>query len=447
VIDGERANLDQLLAAEIDTQQKLATAIRDHESRAMVRSRSLADGLVQPIDKKLAALTGGANALPEARLRFAESQGFIDLQRRNLLDHGLTPPECGSIAGGATPQYIKEWLATRSPRVRAMVVSTLGELGKECGKNLSEAGIYSTLGGAIGSAWADYHREAVKLAADKAEMTGLQATYKQALGAYNESLAEAAGPHITVKVKAAASRVSETVEALKKSSSPYAAKLLSEARLQALDALAQAVAEAQPGQPLPQGASRAQVALTLLPQLADSAYAAADGKPPAMLPLVIRRNYEQLNLEAIQRDIAAREKIVSLSHDLVVTLYREAGQLQIARDELAQPKVVALHQLAFADAFGSTGTAERRALYSAAARYLDALNRLDAQRYALEYKRVAAYQEKNLAYAEINAKQWESLINTAVSQVAGYSASGIKPEELARLANSLGLLSIGIGVN
>jgi hypothetical protein len=106
-----------------------------------------------------------------------------------------------------------------------------------------------------------------------------------------------------------------------------------------------------------------------------------------------------------------------------------------------------LQQLSFQKAVASGNLVQREALLRAAAQYLDVLDRLEAQSYQLRYKRIAAHHEKALAYAEVSAKQWESLIGTAVNQVADYSATGFKPEQVSNFLNTIGILSIGVGVN
>lgn len=94
-----------------------------------------------------------------------------------------------------------------------------------------------------------------------------------------------------------------------------------------------------------------------------------------------------------------------------------------------------------------TNATEKEALYSATARYLDSLKRLEARRYKLEHRRIAQAHERRLAYAEINAQQWKALIDVSVNQVADVSAGGIQAGQVATLLNTVGLLWIGRGVN
>lgn len=448
-IDAERGNLQKLLAAELTTQQNLATAIRDHELRSMVRSKSVTAGLAEPLDKRLMALAGTIELPTEAHDELLFSQSRVSTLNKRFTLKGLAAPECDAIANGATPKYIQAWQAAQSDLTQGIITSSLNALRKECGKDLSEANVYGALGGAIGAAWVEYGGAAAELKASKAEIAPLQGAYDAARDAHEQAVAAASvDPQSEANVQAAAARIHAVVSTLQASSNPFAAKLLAEERLKSIDAFAQAIAEAQPGEPIPEATGKAATAFIVIPEFIDDARSAlAAAKKPLAVPLLIRRNYERLNLEAAKRDIAARETIVSLSHDLVESLYGQAEQLSIARAGLISLDTALVQKKPINEAFRNSGMNERAALYRVASLYLDAVGRLDAERYKLEYKRIAAYHEGALAYAEVNVKQWESLIGTTVDQVADYSASGVKPEQIGNLLNTLGILYIGKGVN
>lgn len=450
-IDAERANLQALLAAELDTQRTLATAIRDHELRALVRGSSVTQALVERVNARLKGLADQPAAIKSAREKLIEvrkSQDLVAAKTNDLASKGLVPPACGEAA--ETPPAIAQWLAQEpNPMSAATVRSALRILRRECERKLSEADVYLPFGGAIGIAWSEYALEERNLRTEKERLAVLERTYRQARDAYDKAVAAStapAEPGAQATVNAAAEKVRSAVAALQGSSSPYAARLLAEERLQAIADLAQAITESAPGRTEPATAGKTARTVALLPGLADDVRSAiAQSRKPLALPLLIRKNFEQLNLEAAKRDIAAREEIVRLSHELVIVLYQQAQQLWLAGQELQQTSD--LHGRTVVDAFSNGTTRQRETLYAAAARYLDAINRLDAKRYILEYRRVAAHHEKTLAYAEVNARQWKSLIDTSVNQVADYSAGGLKPDQIANFLNTIGLLSIGVGVN
>ena len=448
-IDAERANLKKLLAAELNTQEKLAASIRDHQLRWMVGSDSVTTGLVEPIDAKLISLIGRLDLPTEARNKVLASQKIVFQTKKIFSMNGVAAPDCASIADG-TPKNIQAWLDAQTEVLRkASIRSSLDVLRRECASNFAEDEVYAPLGGAIGVAYAEYVRDKEILDKRMGAVKPLQKAYADAREKYDQAVAEATvDPRSSANVRDAAGKLHDAIAALSRSGNPYADKLLAEERLKSIDAFAQAITAAEPGKPIPKDASETAAVFIVIPEFLDDARTAlAQAKKPLALPLLIRRNYEQLNLEAAKRDIAATEAIVNLSHDLVVATYLEAEQLGIARGFLTPANVVAVHKKPFYEAFKNSGMSEREALYGAAARYLDAVNRLDAQRYKIEYMRIAAYHERALAYAEINAKQWESVIGITVNQVADYSASGFKPEQIANFLNTLGLFYIGAGVH
>ena len=449
MIAGERANLDKLLAAEIDTQTALAAAVADYELKAAV-DMPIEDGLSKMLSDRLASLTGGANMGQATADAMAKSQARINLFKSNIASTGAKAPECTDLANNATPANLNAWMEAQQAPMKQAVQAWVRELRKECVNELREDDFYATFQGrgAIGTAWNEYVQRAADLKALRETAKAEEASYQTALQAYDEALGKTTAPQSDGQVRNAAAKLEEVITRLKSSTNPYETRLASQESIKAIDAIAQAIIEARQDQAVPKDAGQAAATFVVLNQFRDEVNGAlAESKKPLALPLLVRRNHEQLNLEAARRDIAVTEKIVDLSHQLVVALYAQAQQLSLARAELDQQNVKPLYKKTLGDAIQKSAAPERQALYFATARYLDAVKRLDAQRYALEYRRIAAQHEKALAYAEVNARQWQSLIDTSVNQIADYSASGFKPEQVANFLNTLGLFYIGVGTN
>jgi hypothetical protein len=276
----------------------------------------------------------------------------------------------------------------------------------------------------------------------------MQDSYLAAVAAYDKAIAASqTTPEAVQATQNAVTNLGKALDALAKAQDAFSVSFLSEERLKSIDKLVVAITETAPGEKLPDEADQATVAFILIPQLLDAArQSLADTKKPLAIPLLMRRNYEQLNLEAAKRDIASREAMVRLSRELVATIYQQAIQLYMASKELHATSAN-YHKLPVLEAFSKPPPGDRERIYSAAARFLDALNRLDAKRYKLEYMRIGAIHERSLAYTEVNIRQWQSLIGITVDQVADFSASGIKPDTIGSLINTLGILWIGAGVN
>jgi copper homeostasis protein CutC len=100
-----------------------------------------------------------------------------------------------------------------------------------------------------------------------------------------------------------------------------------------------------------------------------------------------------------------------------------------------------------ATVFDNASADEKVTLYSALANYVDAVSRQEVKWRKAEVKRLSTYHEMTLAYAEVNLKQWSSLIDTSVQQVGDSAAGGIKSESITNLLNTIGIFYIGHGVN
>jgi hypothetical protein len=90
---------------------------------------------------------------------------------------------------------------------------------------------------------------------------------------------------------------------------------------------------------------------------------------------------------------------------------------------------------------------EKQLFYFSAGMYLDVMGRLETSRFTILAKIDSAMYERALAYSEVNAKQWTSLIGLSVEQIAASSAGGFKSDLIIKLINSAGLLYGAHGLN
>lgn len=453
VVDAERTNLKTLLDAELETQDQVAAGIRDFRLSYMIRSQSVQAGLLDPLDERLRALVGSSAQLHDAQQAILAQRAADATQQqtaRPLKALGLPVPSCKDLVGGKVPDAVAKWKEGRHGNNQIAAVDvTIDEMRKGCEAKppMTDDVLHARLGGAVKQAWDEYQSSVAELAARRKDASDRKEAYAKAVQAYEAAASSpSAKPGLQDQVATAAQALNKAAKALE--SNAYAAKFIAEEKLKALDELTQSIIENQAGDAPAKDTPRSAAAAVLIPKLVDDASTAfAASKKPLALPLLIQRNHEQLNLEAARRDIDASETVVRLSRELVDAIFAQAEQLQLARDELTQGRVKPKLGTAFFDAFKGGTADEKEVLYSSAARYLDALGRLDAQRYRLEYQRIAACHERTLAYADVNLKQWEALIGATVNQAADFSAGGLKPETLGNLFNTLGIFYIGAGVN
>jgi hypothetical protein len=126
IVTTERSNLNKLLEAELETQDRLAAGIRNHTLRNMVDSKTLDEGLVQRVDRRLNELAGtrttppptlGPRALVRQSLDEREQQRAAELSLAGTFAPTLRENAAAgllTLAGGYSPPAIMKWLVSAS---------------------------------------------------------------------------------------------------------------------------------------------------------------------------------------------------------------------------------------------------------------------------------------------------------------------------------------------
>jgi hypothetical protein len=450
LIATERGNLDKLLEAELATQDRVVAGIRDHSLRGMVLSaRPFKETVQDPLLRELQATAGTttptyltatiANARQEASLKRMQ-----DGRRVLFEQNGLAMPDCASLVPDKTPPDIQAWL-NKKPADGTRVTNAMKMFRALCTPSAGAPPKES----AIHKAMQERDAARMELKQLRTEATALRKAYEDALASHQAAVkdTEVGEPTRAQRIAARAEDLQRATNALEKADNALAKDFLSQQRIDKIQAFVTAVTETPPGSAPPPDASELAAVFIVVPSLLDDARKSLrEARKPLAVPLLIRLNHEKLNQEAARRDIASQEQVVRLSEELVEARMLQATELNLARMELDLAGVAPGTSLA--DAFMKAGTARQPdALWRGTARYLDARNRLEARIRKIEYRRIGAYHDRALAYAEVNAQQWDSLIGNSVEQQVAYGKSGIKAENLTAIINSLGLLWIGAGVN
>lgn len=466
VIAAERDNLNKLLTAELETQDKLASSIRDHRLRAILNGKSI-DRLFPDVDAQFNVLVG-TTGTPTSKI---ESIQKYERERKTWLEQiaeaqsvwvdsrtGISAPTCEEIG---TLSNVKN--KTRLNELTKATVETatddemsisrkrsasaaLDQLKSACPRGPKDINVYEGIGGALGEAVDRRKTDQVLAKQSQDAAAALTMTYKDAAKEYADAIAIKDGNTVE-KVVFAQAKLKKAAEVLEKSPDAISRQFIANEKLESLKEFVAAVSQANEKGELPADANKATVAFVLFPKLIDDAKKSlADAKVPLALPLLIQRNHEQLKLEAATREFAARQAMVRLSDTVVDTIFEEAQQLLNAKRHLEKVSSMVKGKTPL-EAFKIQEEDQRISMYQATALYLDALNRLEARRYKLEYQYIAAQHELQLAYAEVSAKQWSALIGASVDQVAAAGASGIKADRVVALLNTFGVFYIGHGVN
>lgn len=289
-----------------------------------------------------------------------------------------------------------------------------------------------------------------KIVSAKAARTDVEVAVREHDKALKEALESPDTKTNAQRVTGAADKLKIALAVLVKAQDAFSKQFVTKERLDKLETALTDIAANSNSKP-PEGSSKAVVAAILVPQIADDARAvAAANRVPATLPLIIMLNIERLRLEAATREVKSLEAEEELSQAIVDALLAQALQVHQnltfldsnAKDIAGLPVLAA-----FAKADTADTADKKEAMYTAAANYLDAIGRLDARYYRLEYMRIATIHERSLARSEVNAAQWESLIDSVVNQAAAHSAGGLKASDFYGLISALGIVWIGHGTN
>jgi hypothetical protein len=453
VVAAERSNLATLLQAEFDTQDKLAETYRDLKLRAILGQNGSAE-LKAMVDERLATAAGSADAVEDqtvALRNLREINSNIADAADTLETLGLKAPACGQQIPLDAATAFPDWPQLGDATRKAYANGALMQLKEQCDA-LAKAPKPAAIGGDMAIIAKRLDTERAALGESRKQAAADRKSYDDAVAAYEAAAAGGPAPDARARVDAAAARLQGVLAKLEKTQNALSAKFVTEARLAALeDALKTITTTEQGALPGPESGNAVK-ALVLFPNLIDSTRSSlADARKPLVAPLLLQRDLEQLKLTAIKRDIAGQQAVIDFDVQLIEVLQTQSRQLLKASKLLKSAPLAADVSLAAALADtkdkSKEAMARKEGLYYATALYLDAVNRLDAKRYKLEYARIGAMHDRALAYAEVNMQQWQALIGASASQMGDFGASGIKAEQVNGLLNTLGILWIGNGVN
>lgn len=463
-MSAHRESLNALLQAEKSAQDDVGKSIRDFRLRVLMSDETMNDSLVKPLDQRMKRLNGGAmNQADLDEFRAKHENALVQIPRAQAAfkSAGLKVPDCGAfkrLTGWkdgdplTIPVLIQEEAdAVKDPGIQRELKLYLNELAVHCAyASLTTYVIGSApADSALSDAWRQFQDDLSWVAADKDAADAAKQAYDAALSEYDYAVKDGTSDSEELNL----TRIKDKLEDLKKlTGNPFAEKVVSEEKLKSLNDYLAAVTSYEPGEDFPVTASNAARATALIPELGVTIRSAsASSKKPLVAPYLLMKNYEQLKLEAITRDVTARKQIAVASGTICEAMSAEILQLQDVQKLLNTNKLASRlgGKSVVAILKGGSGVSieDKKQVLEASARYLDTIGRLESKRYKLEYDRIAAFHERTLAYSEMNAQQWENLISVSLSQLSEYGAGGLKREDMIGFLSALGIVWIGSGVN
>ena len=447
-----RKNLSALLAQQLQLQDELLRAQRDQLARAIATGGSVQQQLADPIDLRLTELAGKPEAAEKwraLRAQTAEPKGIIKNSERALRWLDFELPSCAQIDSAASTSMIQEWAQKASAAQAGILLASIESAKGACATlaSISTAGVL--LPGRMQQTEDALIRASDDLTRQRAQGLELRNRYRIALAEYTAAVKalNRSGDSARDKVNGAAQRLRTLAAALGRLDDVFSVKFLSEQKRDSVNILLSAVLDTPPGQPLPDNANKAAMALVVFPDLFDKAQAAlADAKRPNLAPFLLQKNLEQIKADAAQRDVDAQRARIALLEAKLAAQARQADSLLLARRGLERSPYLA-QTAAAALAPVKQPSDDKMRVWRATAHYLDAIGRLQSEEQKIDYRLNALASERALGYAESSVMQWGTLINTNVTQMSEFGAAGIRKEHLTALINSASLLAIGIGTN
>jgi hypothetical protein len=484
--DQDLANVDALAKSSRDLALRGIVGSTIGATKTVPGFRDMSTGLASRIDDKLQTdlvgtlspdnkLTGAPLAQVDAGVaNWWTWQTAQDAQDKLFVSYDIAfkrfkmpgPPRCGDLltaAKAGDPAYsprVMQALASLNDKDRdAVVVPTLEAMRSLCGAAKVPAAVFDIKtnfggGGALGMAVADYQQALGEEAAAEKTAAAAQASYAKSKADYEDAVKASGGDTATDKVKDASGKLKDDVEKLEKvaaATKGLTAKFLSDEKLKSLDDFLTTVNTNVAKGTVPPKTPKAATAAILLPGLIDDAQKVIeDGKTPLNLPLMLKRDQEQLKSDAAALQVSSWKTQIAFKKTLVDTLTEEVITLVAARKDLEKA------------AAGTTPTKFNALSYTAAAsdpsmqlrvksatlRYLTVIGQLEPKRNKLKYQMIDAQYDEGLAQDALALNRWDSLITLTTGQLADYYENAlIKPETLVSLVQLILLAWIGHGAN
>lgn len=491
----QRENSAALLARELAYVETASLAKRDRELQALTVGPSLQTDLVTKVQAGALVVAGDVtlqNQIATAMGRQASFTSQYTQAMKEVLRRGFEPFPCADLTSGKAEQSVADWLAiykAKQPFPAQVFEGAITAAKKLCAEKLAdstavrdlltaEAASAKDKGTPLPRLWSatdelDAAEQALK--SREAANAGDRNAYRAALAEYRELLKEgipAAAPAASAAAApvAAASapqtpekqsaldqsltKLKAAIDKLKGLNDKYSLKFIAEERITAIDEFLGTMLEPKPaGDPAESDKDRAARTLRLLEETAEEWNAAqANAKEVLTRPLLMQQSLDALQVEALSRSMAADKADIEILRMRVDLLGQQATHYRLAQGFLKGTEkhhTGSLQSVMFDNnkAADQELLNERTRLLQASAHYGYASGYLQGQLDGTQLKRQALKNARTLDAAELNVRQWATLIGSNVDLVAAWATIGVKEETISKGINALLLLWIGVGVN
>ena len=458
--------LEGLLVFELDAAEKRLANIRELEIREVAFKKDpIKDTLIKRIEDRLAKVQGNIDCknvdqlknVSQLRREMKEKENLVESRRDSFLDAFLlAAPSCEELINNkGLPKEIDEKIESTKKEEAANFVRQILPKCKDFvdfqGK-LDEAlkpGLGTKLSGAIAQLESD-KKEKKK---NDDERKKAEAALKLAINDYINEVKKLEKPEdkksYTTLTTEAARKLQAALGNIEEAQKAVGIEVVAKERLNRIEDVISAVAGGNVDTSKWNEDLRKSVAIAgSLPALADETQKMLlEAQRPRLTPLVIAREHQRLIVEESEKVDEVFDRRIKASENIVQAYQNELNTLLHICDQINAEKQKPWHSKPLLQLSKDLDPEQKRLLYELLGIYFDDVPRFQRDEQLWEYRRVATFYDETIVRSKYAAIMWQNLIEGTANILAGYHSTGIKPEDLARLVQALGVLSIGVGVN
>lgn len=453
-----KENSKAVLDKELSITERVALQKAQLQLRAAAETQTIEAGFGRGAARRLTQLTGTE---PNAAQWVAakNNEATVEVALRAVEEEfqmlGFELPSCGELTGPNSSQVLaplRDAAQGVSPRA-GWLRGSLTKALQSCRSPQYLATESVSLGGEMGATRTEVRANRKALDDLAAQTRTERNEYTAALKAHEDALKSLReGGDARGRLEKAAKRLQDVIPKLEKAQDLFSKEFVTKKKIESISAFTALLGDRSKDQETLEGSSKAAATLVFFSTWADETQKSLSAaQEPELAPLLLERDLLKVNLDGLskQADILKfrkenREQKLAVQSRQVSQLVRA---LPVLRGSTLSNRTADAIFLAGSKGLTQEQNDARDALLTGLGLYADTIGRLDAESRKLDVQHRAARHEEILALAEENVGQWNVVIGGAVGQLVDFGASGVRPEQISALINSLSLLWIGSGVN
>jgi len=449
-----------LLVLELDAAEKRFANIRELEIREVAfKDGLIKDIFIKRIEDRLAKVQGKADwkNINQLRRAMKQKENLVESRRDGFVDAFLlAAPSCEELINnkGLPKEIDKKIQSTQKEEAAEFVRQTIPRCEEFLAnrKNLNDA-LNPSQGTKLFAAFDQLDSDEKEKKKNDDERKVAEAALKHAIDDYTKEAKKLGKPEdknsYLTRTTEAARKLQAALGNLEKVQEAVGIEVVAKERLNRIEDVISAVAGGNVDTSKWDEGLRKSVAIAgSLPALADETQKMLlETQRPRLTPLVIAREHQREIVEESEKVDEVLDRRIKASENIVEAYQNELNTLLHIYDQINAENQKPWHSKSLLQLSKDLAPKEKRLLYELLGIYFDDVPRFQRDEQLWEYRRVATFYDETVVRSKYAAIMWQNLIEGVANVLAGYHSTGIKPEDLARLVETLGVLGIGVGVN